>query len=82
MNVFKCICSLVTLPYNSIFIKVKYEMINTRVKNINSGRRRRGMGWLVIILIGYAPIIYRVHKRLDYLERELERLRREMNNIS
>ncbi|ANB59304.1 hypothetical protein GFC30_11 [Anoxybacillus amylolyticus] len=40
------------------------------------------MGWVVIILIGYAPIIYRVYKRLDYLEKELERLRREMNNIS
>jgi hypothetical protein len=32
------------------------------------------MGWLVIVIIGYLPIIYRIHRRLDFLEKEVERL--------
>ena len=32
------------------------------------------MGWLIIVVIAYLPIIYRIHKRLDYLEKEVKRL--------
>lgn len=32
------------------------------------------MGWLIIIVIAYLPIVYRIHKRLDYLEKEVKRL--------
>ncbi len=32
------------------------------------------MGWLIIVAIAYLPIIYRIHKRLDYLEKEVKRL--------
>ena len=32
------------------------------------------MGWLIIVIIAYLPIIYRIHKRLDYLEKEIKRL--------
>ncbi|WP_285291743.1 hypothetical protein [Bacillus sp. ISL-35] len=32
------------------------------------------MGWLVIVIIAYLPIIYRIHRRLDFLEKEVERL--------
>ena len=29
------------------------------------------MGLLVIVVIAYLPIIYRIHKRLDHLEKEV-----------
>lgn len=32
------------------------------------------MGWLIIVVIAYLPIFYRIHKRLDYLEKEVKRL--------
>ena len=32
------------------------------------------MGWVIIVVIAYLPILYRIHKRLDYLEKEVERL--------
>ncbi|CAM3727374.1 hypothetical protein [Mesobacillus thioparans] len=32
------------------------------------------MGWLLIVIIAYLPIIYRIHRRLDFLEKEVERL--------
>lgn len=32
------------------------------------------MGWLVIVVVAYLPIFYRIHKRLDYLEKEVKRL--------
>ncbi|MFZ3579736.1 hypothetical protein [Virgibacillus sp. DJP39] len=32
------------------------------------------MGWTIIIVIAYLPIFYRIHKRLDYLEKEVSRL--------
>jgi hypothetical protein len=35
------------------------------------------MGWLLIVIIAYLPIIYRIHRRLDFLEKEIERLRKE-----
>lgn len=33
------------------------------------------MGWMIIVVIAYLPIFYRLHKRLDYLEKEVERLK-------
>jgi len=32
------------------------------------------MGWLIIVIVAYLPIIYRIHKRLDLLEKEVKRL--------
>ncbi len=32
------------------------------------------MGWLIIAAVAYLPIIYRIHRRLDYLEKEVKRL--------
>ncbi|WP_409252800.1 hypothetical protein V1502_02405 [Bacillus sp. SCS-153A] len=32
------------------------------------------MGWLLIVGVAYLPIIYRIHRRLDYLEKEVKRL--------
>jgi hypothetical protein len=32
------------------------------------------MGWLIIVVIAYLPIIYRINKRLNYLEKEVKRL--------
>ena len=32
------------------------------------------MGWLIIVVIAYLPIFYRIHKRLDYLEKVVKRL--------
>lgn len=32
------------------------------------------MGWLIIVVIAYLPIIYRINKRLNYLEKEITRL--------
>lgn len=32
------------------------------------------VGWVIIIIIAYLPIIYRIHKRLDKLEKEVKRL--------
>jgi type II secretory pathway component PulM len=33
------------------------------------------MGWVIIVVIAYLPIVYRIHKRLDYLEQEVKRLK-------
>lgn len=35
------------------------------------------MGWLIIGVIAYLPIIYRINRRLNRLENEVERLSRE-----
>lgn len=35
------------------------------------------MGWLIFVVIAYLPIIYRINRRLNYLENEVERLNRE-----
>lgn len=35
------------------------------------------MGWIIIIVIAYLPIFYRIQKRLNYLEKEVERLNKE-----
>lgn len=32
------------------------------------------MGWMIIIVIAYIPLFYRIHKRIDFLEKEVERL--------
>lgn len=32
------------------------------------------MGWVIIVVIAYLPIIYRIHKRLNDLENEVKRL--------
>ncbi|MET3938409.1 hypothetical protein ABIC22_001221 [Paenibacillus sp. PvP094] len=33
------------------------------------------MGFVIVIAILYAPILYRIHRRLDRLEKEIERLK-------
>lgn len=40
-------------------------------------RRVTGLGLLVIMALAYLPIFYRIHKRLDNLEKEVERFRNE-----
>lgn len=35
------------------------------------------MGWMIILVIAYLPIFYRIHKRLDELEKEVKRLKGE-----
>ncbi|WP_274366168.1 hypothetical protein [Paenibacillus thermotolerans] len=37
------------------------------------------MGWIffVAMICAYSPLIYRIHKRLDYLEKEVKRLKEE-----
>lgn len=37
-----------------------------------------GLGWVIIIVIAYLPILYRIHKRLDFLEKEVVRLNKEI----
>lgn len=32
------------------------------------------MGWLIIVVIAYLPILYKINKRLNYLENEVKRL--------
>ncbi|MEN2766307.1 hypothetical protein [Ornithinibacillus xuwenensis] len=39
------------------------------------------MGILIIIIIGYAPLFYRIHKRLNELEAENQLLRSEIDNL-
>ena len=39
------------------------------------------MGWLIVGVIAYLPIIYRINRRLNYLENEVERLNRERDII-
>lgn len=39
------------------------------------------MGWIIIIVIAYTPIIYKIHKRLIYLEAEVDRLNRENDRV-
>jgi len=39
------------------------------------------MGWFIIVIIAYLPIIYRIHKRLDHLEKEVKRLQGEKGNL-
>jgi len=39
------------------------------------------MGLLIIVVIAYLPIIYRINRRLSYLENEVERLNREKEII-
>ncbi len=39
------------------------------------------MGWVIIIVAAYVPIFYRIHKRLDYLENEVKRLKGEHDRI-
>jgi len=35
------------------------------------------MGWVVLVVIAYLPIVYRIHKRLNDLEDEVKRLKRD-----
>jgi hypothetical protein len=35
------------------------------------------MGWFIIVIIAYLPIIYRIHKRLDHLEKEVKSIKDE-----
>jgi len=35
------------------------------------------MGWVIILAIGYLPIIYTIHRRIDRLESEVKRLKNE-----
>ncbi len=39
------------------------------------------MGWLIIGVIAYLPIIYRINKRLNYLEKEVKRLNGDNEDI-
>ncbi len=39
------------------------------------------MGLLIIVVVAYLPIIYRINRRLNYLENEVERLNRERDII-
>jgi hypothetical protein len=39
------------------------------------------VGWIIIAIIAYLPIIYRIHKRLDYLEKEVKRLNAESKHF-
>ncbi|GLB59537.1 hypothetical protein [Cytobacillus sp. NCCP-133] len=39
------------------------------------------MWWLIIVIIAYLPIFYRIYKRLDYLEEEVKRLKREKGEL-
>ncbi len=34
------------------------------------------MFWVIIVVIAYIPIFYRIHKRLNNLEKEIEILKR------
>lgn len=38
------------------------------------------MGLVLIAVIAYLPIFYRIHRRLHILEQEVERLSQEKNN--
>ncbi|GGC77362.1 hypothetical protein GCM10007216_04850 [Thalassobacillus devorans] len=31
------------------------------------------MGWMIIVVIAYLPIFYRIHRRLRLLEKEVKR---------
>jgi hypothetical protein len=33
------------------------------------------MGWVLIVIIAYLPIIYRIHRRLHKLEQEIQKLK-------
>lgn len=33
------------------------------------------MEWLIIVVIAYLPILYKIHKRINYLENEVKRRR-------
>ena len=35
------------------------------------------MGWVVLVVIAYLPIVYKIHKRLNDLEDEVKRLKRD-----
>jgi len=35
------------------------------------------MGWMIIIVLAYLPIFYRIHSRLNFLEKEVQRLEAE-----
>lgn len=37
------------------------------------------MVWLIIIVIAYAPIFYRINRKLNYLEDEVKRLTSQIN---
>lgn len=39
------------------------------------------VGWIIIVIIAYLPVIYRIHKRLDYLEKEVKRLNGESEHF-
>lgn len=34
------------------------------------------LGVIIIVIVGYTPIIYRINKRLKYLENQVESLKR------
>ncbi|WP_255349883.1 hypothetical protein [Halobacillus sp. BBL2006] len=35
------------------------------------------LGWMIIVIIAYIPIFYRIHRRLGFLEKEVKRLKGE-----
>lgn len=38
------------------------------------------MEWILLVLIAYTPIIFRIHKRLNDLEKEVKRLKGEKDS--
>ncbi|PSL36350.1 hypothetical protein B0H99_107171 [Planomicrobium soli] len=36
------------------------------------------MGWMIIVVLAYLPIFYRIHRRISFLENEVERLKKEL----
>ncbi|WJV29738.1 hypothetical protein QTG56_00780 [Rossellomorea sp. AcN35-11] len=39
------------------------------------------VGWAILIAIAYLPIIYKIHKRLSWLEDEVTRLKNENKKL-
>lgn len=50
-------------------------MIDKNCVSIDKGESI--MGWFIIVIIAYLPIIYKIHRRLDHLEKEVNMLKGE-----
>jgi hypothetical protein len=61
-------CEIQEVEYDTIFLKI-------------SCKEEMPVGWIIIVVIAYLPIIYRIHKRLDYLEKEVKRLNGESEHF-
>jgi hypothetical protein len=36
------------------------------------------MWWMILVVVAYIPIFYRIHRRINELEAEVERLKNEL----